>query len=39
MYESPVTKVIEVSSENRILDGSVQATRNGYGAAKEETWD
>ena len=43
-YETPATTVVEVKMESSLLDASLpldeslDATRNGYGDAIEESW-
>ena len=41
-YEAPVCEVLEVKIEAALLQASpnlVGATRSGYGAANEDTWE
>ncbi len=41
-YEAPRCEVLEVRIEAALLQGSpnsVSATRSGYGAANEDTWE
>ena len=38
-YEAPVTQVIEVEMETRILDASLNGQRENYGTAIEDTWN
>ena len=38
LYEPPVSQVVMVDMENRILDVSLNGTREDYGTAIEETW-
>jgi len=40
-YESPVTDVMEMKTEYRVLtaSGGIQAARNGYGAAQTLDWN
>lgn len=37
-YEAPATTVVEVKMESSLLNASLDATRNGYGDAIEESW-
>ncbi len=37
-YEAPATTVMEVKMESSLLYASLDATRNGYGDAIEESW-
>ena len=37
-YEAPATTVVEVEMESSLLDASLDATRNDYGLAIEESW-
>ena len=40
-YEIPVTDVMEMKTEYRVLtaSGGIQAARNGYGAAQTLDWN
>ena len=38
-YERPTTRVVELQHRTMLLAGSVEANRNGYGAANEQNWD
>jgi hypothetical protein len=37
-YEAPSMMVVAVKMETQLLDASLNATREGYGAAQEEEW-
>ena len=37
-YEAPAITVVEVKMESSLLEASLDATRNGYGEAIEESW-
>ena len=39
LYESPVTQVIVVNTETGILQNSIKASRDSYGAAQTDTWE
>ena len=39
LYESPEIQVFVVNVEARILNASLEGSRNGYGTAIEENWD
>ena len=39
LYEPPVTQVVAVNLEARILDVSLEGIREDYGTAITETWD
>ena len=39
LYEKPSMKVQELKQRRMLLAGSVEANRNGYGAANEQNWD
>ena len=38
-YEKPTMKVVHLQHRTMLLAHSLEATRNGYGAANEQTWD
>ena len=38
-YEAPSVKLYEVSMAGKILDGSIQASRQSYVSADSETWE
>ena len=37
-YEAPAITVVEVKMESSLLEASLDATRNGYGDAIEDSW-
>ena len=41
VYEKPTTKVVELQHNAQLLQtsGTVTATRSGYGAAEEYSWE
>lgn len=39
VYTSPEVEKMDIRLEERILDGSVNATRQSYGDAETDTWD
>lgn len=39
LYVAPVTQVVEVKIETRILDASLGGERQSYGSAIEDTWN
>ena len=38
-YKAPVTQVIVVNTETGILQNSIKASRDSYGAAQTDTWE
>ena len=38
-YQKPAMRVVKLQQQTHLLQASVDATRNGYGAAQEEEWN
>ena len=38
IYDAPEVETIELNVEGRLLDGSIEATRQSYGTAETDTW-
>ena len=38
-YQKPTMKVVLLQQRTHLLAGSLEAKRNGYGAANEQNWD
>ena len=38
-YERPTMKVVELKQTRILMTSGLRATRDGYGAANDETWD
>ena len=39
MYETPVTDITLVNTEEDLLQGSIKASRDSYGTAQTDEWD
>ena len=39
LYEAPLARAIVVNTESCILQNSIKASRDSYGAAQTDTWE